>query len=267
MKNILIIKLGGMLLNSNKSVENLFQGLKAYHQLTKQPIIIVNGIGSFNKTIFPSSDCMISKKNFCSIKQLKNKKILNVMLPNIVNIRLLAWLTKYNLMGQSVLLLDFFSKLLNKSINFLTIQKFFEENKKKILQCTCFLKTLLKKKIIPLVCSMGLDIHGNAFNINSDIVAMILTIALNGRLIVLTDVSSVLDGKGQRIKKISKNETYDFFNSGVVTNGMIKKIKSALMVSQFLNKSVQITSWYNVKNLVDLFSGKSVGTKIIGSIK
>ncbi|VFP79046.1 hypothetical protein [Buchnera aphidicola] len=263
MKGPLVVKIGGILLNNNNAIKRLFKAIHVFYNLKKRGIILVNGSCLFSRNIFQKFNFSSSKNNFCSIEKLNTKNILFSILPNIVNIRLLAWSKRYKITGQSLLLTDFFNELILNPVSIKEINFFLKKNKKEILEYIKIIQMFLEKNIIPFICSSGLDLEGNIFNINSDIVAMILTIILNGHLIILTDVNAVLDGKGQRIKEISYREINNLLDSGSITNGMITKIKSALVVSKILKKPVEIASWHNLNDLLDVFTGKSIGTKII----
>ncbi|VFP87827.1 Acetylglutamate kinase [Buchnera aphidicola (Cinara piceae)] len=263
MEGPLVVKIGGILLHSNNAIKRLFKEMYSFYKLKKQEIILVNGGNFFNRTLLQKFNFFSPKNNFCSIKKLNTMNILNSTVPNFVNIYLLAWSKRYKIKGQSILLPDFFNELMMKSISLTKVNIFLKKNKKKILEYKKIIQIFLNKNIIPFICSIGLDLEGNIFNINSDIVAMILTIILNGNLIILTDVNAVLDSKGQRIKEISHHEVNHLFDSGSINNGMVVKIKSALIASKILKKSVEITSWHNLNDLVDIFTGKSIGTKII----
>ncbi|VAX76235.1 hypothetical protein [Buchnera aphidicola] len=263
MESPLLVKLGGILLNNHNSIERLFTELYRYKSLNKRDIIIVNGATSsfgffpqnFNQSTINSGSCLLNK--------LKDKKFLYSILPSISNIRLLAWAKKHNILGQSVFLPDFFSQLVGQADIFLNIEYFLKKIINRMSPYLNLIKDLLKNNTIPFICSMGLDSKGNIFNINSDIVVMILTIILKGNLILLTDVSSILNSKGERIKKISSHSAYNLIDSGFITNGMIIKVQSALVVSKYLKKSVEIASWHYENDFINLLQGKSIGTRII----
>ncbi|WP_075433653.1 hypothetical protein [Buchnera aphidicola] len=263
MESLLIIKIGGILLNNNDAVKRLFKELSRHKRLTRQKVIFVNGAASFGHELFNRVNGLDADKNFLSVTQLNTKKILYSVLPNLVNIRLLAWSRKYNIFGQGCLLSDFFSKLIDSCFDIDITRSFLKKNELPILKYSELIKALLKKHITPFICSLGIDTKGNIFHIDSDIVAAILAIIFNCRLIFLTDVSAVLNNKGQCIKTISSKQINNLICSGVVSNGMITKVQAASVVLRLLKKSVEIASWHNINNIADLFQGKSSGTRVI----
>jgi acetylglutamate kinase len=88
-------------------------------------------------------------------------------------------------------------------------------------------KTLLAAGYVPVLSSIGFDATGQALNINADSLAMGLAIGLKARrLILLTDVPGVLDGDKKTIEKIRTGSIAALLSGGVVTGGMIPKIKA-----------------------------------------
>ncbi|VFP84799.1 Acetylglutamate kinase [Buchnera aphidicola (Cinara splendens)] len=259
----LVVKIGGILLHSNNAIQRLFKELNIYSISTNTNIILVNGSGMCSNFIFSKSDLYMRNNDFFSFKQLNTKNLLHSIIPNIVNVRLLAWSKKYGIAGYSMFLPDFFSYLRTLSNEYSVIKKFLNQNKKEVLKYIKIISFFLSQCFIPFIFSSGLDLEGNFFNINSDVVAMILTIIFNGRLVILTDVRAVLNGKGQRIPTIFCEEVYSLCNAGIVTDGMIIKLQSAMIVSKYLKKSVEIASWHNPNDLLNLFEGQSIGTRII----
>jgi acetylglutamate kinase len=89
------------------------------------------------------------------------------------------------------------------------------------------LKTLLKEGYLPVVSSLGLDKKGQTLNINADSLAMAVAAALKAqRLILLTDVPGVLDARKEPIPVIETCDIQDLLSTGVISGGMIPKIKA-----------------------------------------
>ena len=99
-------------------------------------------------------------------------------------------------------------------------------------------------------------------NVNSDLAATALAKTLKAHLILLSDISSILDGKGQRIKEINNLQAQKLISQGIITNGMIIKVNAALDAAKTLNRSIDIASWQNTEDLKLLFNGKNIGTRV-----
>lgn len=92
---------------------------------------------------------------------------------------------------------------------------------------TKLLSTLMKAGFTVVVSSIGCDAKGQALNMNADSMAMAIACALKARrLILLTDVPGVLDGKKKTIPRIRCKEVNGLLSNGTITGGMIPKIKA-----------------------------------------
>ena len=89
---------------------------------------------------------------------------------------------------------------------------------------------LLNEGMIPVVAPIGIDESGSTYNINADTMAGALAAALNAtRLLLLTDVSGVLDEKGNLIEEMSLAQAGLLLDQdGIVEGGMIPKLKTAV---------------------------------------
>jgi len=92
---------------------------------------------------------------------------------------------------------------------------------------TGLLKALLAAGFMPVVSSLGFSPDGGALNLNADSLAMAIAVSLKARrLVLLTDVRGVLDGEGRTIPCIKLPAVGGLISSGIVTGGMIPKIRA-----------------------------------------
>ena len=83
--------------------------------------------------------------------------------------------------------------------------------------------------INPLIAPIGVGEEGETFKINSDTAAGAIAAALEAsRLLLLTDVTGVLDASGTLIPEISLGAVESLIKDGVITGGMIPKISTCL---------------------------------------
>lgn len=61
-------------------------------------------------------------------------------------------------------------------------------------------------------------------------------------LILLSDVSGILDGKGQRIAEMTAEKAEQLIEQGIITDGMIVKVNAALDAARALGRPVDIAS-------------------------
>ena len=100
-------------------------------------------------------------------------------------------------------------------------------------------------------------------NVNADQAATALAETLGADLILLSDVSGILDGKGQRIAEMTAEKAEQLIAQGIITDGMIVKVNAALDAARTLGRPVDIASWRHAEQLPSLFNGVAIGTRII----
>jgi acetylglutamate kinase len=100
-------------------------------------------------------------------------------------------------------------------------------------------------------------------NVNADQAATALAATLGADLILLSDVSGILDGKGQRIAEMTAAKAEQLIEQGIITDGMIVKVNAALDAARTLGRPVDIASWRHAEQLPALFNGTPIGTRIM----
>ncbi len=126
------------------------------------------------------------------------------------------------------------------------------------------LNTLSQHGFIPIVAPVGVGEKGETFNINADFVASEIARALSaGRLILLTDVDGVLDGKGDLVSSIDAKTIEMMIEEETISGGMIPKIECAL---DALKNGVEKVHIINGKRrhsmLLELFTDHGIGTEV-----
>jgi acetylglutamate kinase len=124
--------------------------------------------------------------------------------------------------------------------------------------------TLAKKGFIPIIAPIGTGEQGETFNINADLVAAKIAIALSAdRLVLLTDVDGVLDRSGNLISSINASEVDSMIQKNIVTGGMIPKIEYAMeAVKNGVEKAHIINGTRRHSLLLELFTDKGIGTEL-----
>ncbi len=125
--------------------------------------------------------------------------------------------------------------------------------------------TLTGQGFIPIIAPVGAGEGGETYNINADLVASKIAIALSaGRLIMLTDVDGVLDAAGDLVSTIDMEGAREMIDAGCISGGMIPKIQCALeALSQGVMKAPIINGTRRHAILLELFTDKGVGTEVV----
>ena len=126
------------------------------------------------------------------------------------------------------------------------------------------INTLTQRGFIPIIAPVGVGESGETYNINADMVACRVAVALAaGRLIYLTDVDGVLDADGKLISSIDAVTIRQLSKAGIITGGMIPKINYAL---EALQQGVEKVPIINGKKrhalLLELFTDRGIGTEV-----
>ena len=126
------------------------------------------------------------------------------------------------------------------------------------------INTLTQHGFIPIIAPVGVGESGETYNINADMVACRVAVALAaGRLIYLTDVDGVLDADGKLISSIDAVTIRQLSKAGIITGGMIPKINYAL---EALQQGVEKVPIINGKKrhalLLELFTDRGIGTEV-----
>jgi acetylglutamate kinase len=126
--------------------------------------------------------------------------------------------------------------------------------------------TLTAHGFIPVIAPVGVGEAGETFNINADLVAGELAVALAARrLILLTDVDGVLDASGELISSIGAERAAKMIREGQITGGMIPKIECALdAIRRGVKKVPIINGTRRHAILLELFTDRGIGTEVTG---
>jgi acetylglutamate kinase len=121
-----------------------------------------------------------------------------------------------------------------------------------------------ERDYIPVVAPIGVSAEGQTFNINADTVAGALAGALTAkRMLLLTDVSGVLDKSGELIRELSVDQARAAIADGVATGGMIPKLETAIAAVESGVEAVVILDGRRPHAmLVELFTEFGSGTLI-----
>jgi acetylglutamate kinase len=125
-------------------------------------------------------------------------------------------------------------------------------------------KNLVAREFIPVVAPIGVDDQGRALNINADTTAGHVAAALGAdKLVLLTDVDGVHDGAGALISTLAAPDAEALIRDGVISGGMIPKVRCALdAVGQGVQKVHIIDGRCRHALLLEIFTDRGVGTEI-----
>lgn len=125
---------------------------------------------------------------------------------------------------------------------------------------------LMKGDFIPVIAPIGVCSDGQSYNINADLVAGKMAIALNAeKLMLLTNTPGVLDNDGKLLTGLRAEQVQELIDNETIHGGMLPKIacaidavKSGVQTSQIIDGRVEHAV------LLELLTDEGVGTLIKG---
>jgi len=130
------------------------------------------------------------------------------------------------------------------------------------------LERLMDDRFIPVVAPIGTDRAGASYNINADLVASAVAVALGAsRLLLLTNTPGILDTDGELLTGLSARDVDLLIDNGTIHGGMLPKVRCALDAVQAGVPSVVILDG-RVEHalLLELFTDQGAGT-LIGDVR
>jgi acetylglutamate kinase len=127
------------------------------------------------------------------------------------------------------------------------------------------IEALLAKRFVPVVASIAVDETGQAYNVNADVVASELAVALGAeKLVYLNDVPGVIGASGDLLSELSAEQCLEILAAdGVVEGGMIPKLESAVRALRAGVGRVHLVDGRVEHSMVlELFTPEGVGTMI-----
>ena len=126
------------------------------------------------------------------------------------------------------------------------------------------LDVIQKSDIIPVIAPIGVSEDGHTYNINADTAAGAIAAAMGAaRLLLLTDVSGVLDKQGKLVEELTLDEAKALMTDGTISGGMIPKLETCIEAVEGGVEAVVILDG-RVRHavLLELFTEHGAGTLI-----
>ena len=125
--------------------------------------------------------------------------------------------------------------------------------------------TLLEQRYVPVIASIAMDGTGQAYNVNADVVASELAMALGAeKLVFINDVPGLIGAAGDLLSELSAQQCLDLLAAdGIVEGGMIPKLESSVRALKAGVGRVHLVDGRVEHSLVlELFTPEGVGTMI-----
>ncbi|WP_408954469.1 acetylglutamate kinase [Natroniella sp. ANB-PHB2] len=129
------------------------------------------------------------------------------------------------------------------------------------------LKAIINSNYLPIVAPVGVDLEGNSYNINADLVAGRLAGALQAeKLILLTNVEGIMtdpDNEDSLISRLTIEEATKMIESNRIKGGMIPKVEACIdALESNVNKTHILDGRVPHSLLLEIFTDRGIGTML-----
>ncbi|PSW19243.1 acetylglutamate kinase [Photobacterium sanctipauli] len=250
-----VIKLGGAVLSCTETLEKLFGAIGQYQQQAQRPLLLVHGGGYLVDDLMAKLQLETVKKDGLRVTPAEQIPYIAGALAGTANKLLQGQAQKAGVAAVGLSLADGgLCQISELDPELGAVGKAAPGDSKLISQ-------IMAAGFLPIVSSIGLDSNGALMNVNADQAAVAVAAALDAELVLLSDVSGVLDGKGRLINQLTESEAEALITQAVITDGMIVKVRAAFDAAKALGRPIEVATWRYPDKLADLFDGQSIGTK------
>ena len=123
----------------------------------------------------------------------------------------------------------------------------------------------IKKGEIPVIAPLGIDENNFVYNINADTAAGFIAGKLKAsKLLLLTDVSGILDSDKKIISSLNLSEAKKIISKDFISGGMKPKIRTCIdSMEQGVSKSTILDGRIPHSVILELFTEHGIGTQIV----
>ena len=127
--------------------------------------------------------------------------------------------------------------------------------------------SLQREAFIPVIAPIGIGEDGASYNVNADIAAGKIAVALKAeRLLLLTNTPGVLNASGELLRNLTATEITSLIEDGTIQGGMLPKVSCALdAASDGAASACILDGRVEHAILLELLTDQGVGTLISAS--
>lgn len=261
--DIVVIKYGGSAMTNEIIKQSVLKDIAVLKSVGLKPII-VHGGGKDINNMLNRVQIQSQFKNGLRVTDAPTLEIAEMVLSGKINKGLVTHLERIGTHAVG---------LSGKDGNMITVEKVMPQGEdigfvgKITAVDSSLIHILLDQGYTPVISTIGLDKKYHAYNINADDVATAIARAMKAsKLVFLTDIEGVLknpEDPNTLISKIDTESAQELFASGVISGGMIPKLKNCLEAVQNDVRRVHILDGRLEHSLlIEIFTKKGVGTMI-----
>jgi len=254
-----VIKCGGSFMENQDAVRSLLQDVVFLEAAGINPVL-VHGGGKAITERMKTAGIQAKFVNGMRVTDSASMKIVEEVLSTVLNPGLVKTIESLagkarGIPGKEVI----HAKQLNPELGF--VGDIVRVDAKPLLD-------LLRTNIIPVISPIGRDDTGQVYNINADVAAAEIAIALEARrLVYLSDVNGLRRVPTQEDSLISSlpiSEVPKLVKDGVIDGGMLPKVQSSVRaIESGVHRVHMIDGRQPHSLLLEIFTDKGIGTEIV----
>ena len=190
-KQTLVIKLGGALIENDEALTALFATLKTFLDDQHRPLVLVHGGGCLVDDLLKGLGLTSTKKNGLRVTPFEQIPFIAGALAGTANKQMMAKAIATGIPAVGLCLAD----------GGLCQVTQLDPDLGAVGECKpgnpALVAGILGQGFLPVVSSIGITADGQLMNVNADQAATAIAEALGADLVMLSDVSGILDGKGK----------------------------------------------------------------------
>ena len=255
--SIVVIKLGGHAISSDKAMKSFARDIVLMHQCNLKPVIVHGGGPMINEML----DKLNIQTKFVEGKRVSTPETVDVVemvLSGKVNKTIVQAINSQGgkavgLSGKDANLLQ--CKQVNKLLGM--VGDPYSVNADVI-------HSLIENDFIPVIAHLGSGENGETYNVNGDTAAGAIAGGLKAdRLLLLTDVDGVKDKDGDVLTNLSAEQVNKMTKNNIIVGGMIPKTQTALdAISDGVRAVVIMDGRVPNACLLELFTDHGAGSMI-----
>lgn len=130
------------------------------------------------------------------------------------------------------------------------------------------IETVIENGYIPVIAPIGQGVQHQSYNINADLVASAIAVAMKAdKLVLLTDVPGLLRDPGDTESLISVlkiSEIDDYVKQGIIAGGMLPKVQCCMeSVQGGVGRTHIIDGRQSHSILLEIFTDQGIGTMVM----
>ena len=255
--SIVVIKLGGHAISSDKAMKSFARDIVLMHQCNLKPVIVHGGGPMINEMLYKLN----IQTKFVEGKRVSTPETVDVVemvLSGKVNKTIVQAINSQGgkavgLSGKDANLLQ--CKQVNKLLGM--VGDPYSVNADVI-------HSLIENDFIPVIAPLGSGENGETYNVNGDTAAGAIAGGLKAdRLLLLTDVDGVKDKDGDVLTNLSAEQVNKMTKNNIIVGGMIPKTQTALdAISDGVRAVVIMDGRVPNACLLELFTDHGAGSMI-----